>query len=87
MAVLTRVVLDVLKPHHPDIVEFARTLSEHAKGARASVIVEERDEKTESVVVGVEGDNIALEAIVDAIAAMGGSVHSIDEAEAVSEPR
>ena len=84
MATLKRMVLDVLKPRQPSIVDFATALSELGKGYRVVVKVDEVDDKTESVMVMVEGDNLDFEIIQQNIQALGGSLHSIDEIEAVA---
>ena len=41
--------------------------------------VTEVDEKTESTVVAIEGDDIPYRDIVEVITRLGASVHSIDE--------
>jgi hypothetical protein len=81
MVAVKRVVLDVLKPHSPDIHALARTVAEQGAGWRVRITVDEVDEKTESVVVTVEGDDVVLDRVVEAIGSLGGSVHSIDEVE------
>ncbi|MCK4690208.1 MAG: hypothetical protein KAT20_00250, partial [Desulfuromonadales bacterium] len=43
------------------------------------------DEKTESVVIVIAGENLKYEAIAEAISEMGGSIHSIDKVEVESE--
>lgn len=86
MTKVKRVVLDVLKPHTPNALEFATALAEQRAGYRVKLTVIEVDEQTETVTVVIEADDIQFEAIAERILAMGGSVHSIDEAEVVSEP-
>ena len=60
---LKRIVLDVLKPHHPNALEFARTLAEQGPGYRVNLTVAEMDEKTETLVIVVEGDDINFDGI------------------------
>ncbi len=81
MVAVKRVVLDVLKPHSPDIHVLARTVAEQGDGWRVSITVDEVDEKTESVVITVAGEDVSLERVVEAVRSLGGSVHSIDEVE------
>lgn len=83
MVILKRMVLDVLKPRQPSIVEFATALAELGEGYRVAVKVDEVDDRTESVMVTVEGNELDLEVIQERIMALGGSLHSIDEIEAV----
>ena len=78
-----RLVLDVLKPHAPNSLEFARALAD--PGCRVSITVQEMDEQTETVVVTVEGENIDFERVRETIETMGGSLHSIDEVDVQGE--
>lgn len=81
MACLRRIVLDVLKPHQPTGVDFAMALADLSPDYRVRFTVVEVDEKTESVIVVLEGEDIAFDPIVDLIKKMGASVHSVDEVE------
>ena len=76
--------LDVLKPHTPDSLEFASALAEQGPDYHVTFTVQEVDEKTETVVIVIKGEDIQFEAIVEAIAQNGGSLHSIDQVEVVS---
>ena len=78
---LKRIVLDVLKPHQPNVLEFSMALSEALDGCCVRLKVEEVDEKTESVMLEVTGAAIDFEAVSAKISEMGGSIHSIDEVE------
>jgi len=86
MAIVKRILLDVLKPHQPGALEFAQTLADLDPGYRVNLRVEEVDEKTESIMVVIEGENIRFEEIDQAIKKMGGTVHSVDEVEAEGSP-
>ncbi|GAB4337449.1 MAG: DUF211 domain-containing protein [Desulfobulbaceae bacterium] len=79
MTSIRRIVIDVLKPHHPNSLEFAIAVADRMPGARVEVTVSEMDEKTESVIVVIEGEALDYEAITGAVNDMGGSIHSIDE--------
>ncbi len=85
MATLKRMVLDVLKPRHPNIIDFAAAIAELGRDYRVTVKVEEVDDKTESVMLSVEGESLDFEAIQQSIQALGGSLHSIDEIEACAK--
>jgi len=86
MISVKRVVLDVLKPHHPNALEFSHTIAEVGPDYRVHLTVLEVDENTETLQVVVEGDAIDFEAIQTAISNLGGSLHSIDEVEVQSRP-
>lgn len=79
MSLVKRIVLDVLKPHVPNALEFANTLADHLPECEVTVTVVEVDEKTETTTIIVTGHEIVYEQIVDAVASLGGSIHSIDE--------
>ena len=87
MPLIKRVVLDVLKPHQPNVLEFASAIADNHSGCRVKVIVTEVDEKTETTVVSIESDDISYDAVVDTIMSLGASVHSIDEVEVSSAPQ
>ena len=87
MPLIKRVVLDVLKPHQPNVLEFASAIADKHSSCRVRVTVIEVDEKTETTVVSIESDDIPYEAIVDTITNLGASVHSIDEVEVCLPPQ
>ena len=84
MPVIKRVVLDVLKPHQPNALDFATTIAERHSGCRVTVTVTEVDEKTETTVVSIQSEDVPYAALVDTIRDLGASVHSIDEVEVSS---
>ena len=87
MSMLKRIVLDVLKPRHPNALDFAGAIADGTGGCcRIRVTVIEVDEKTESTVVAIEGDDIPYQEIVEVITRLGASVHSIDEVEVGGSP-
>ena len=86
MAIVKRILLDVLKPHQPGSLEFAQTLADLHPGYRVNLKVEEVDENTESIILVIGGEDIQFEAIEQAIKKMGGTIHSVDEVEAEGSP-
>lgn len=84
MGHIKKVVLDVLKPHKPAILELANALSDADHKSTVNIKVVEVDEHTETLVVTLFGKNIDLENVSAKIAEMGGSIHSIDEVEVSS---
>jgi hypothetical protein len=81
MAKVKRMVLDVLKPHHPSALDFAEAIADQENPCKVKLTVEEVDENTESITLVIEGENIPFDAIVDTIKNLGGSLHSIDVVE------
>jgi len=84
MVKVKKLILDILKPHQPNALEFATALAEQAGDIQVTLNVVEIDEKTESVIVEIEGENIDYESLTDHIKELGASVHSIDEVQVVS---
>ncbi len=85
MVSIKRIVLDVLKPHQPNALEFARVIAAAGADYRVRLTVIEMDENTETLQIEVSGTNIDLESVQSAISEMGGSLHSIDEVEVHNE--
>ena len=81
MPKIKKLVLDVLKPHHPNALEFTTALAEIDDHMTFKLFVDEIDEKTESVILVVEADHVDYEAVERRIRELGASVHSIDEVE------
>ena len=79
MAPIRRLVVDVLKPHEPPLVEFtnAVTETEGVDAATASLI--ELDKEVQNVKVSVEGAALSLDAVEETVKHLGGTVHSVDE--------
>ncbi len=84
MLQIKRLVLDVLKPHQPDVLEFARAIAAQAEDSCVKLKVLEMDDKTETLELIVEGSNLELDSIVTAINEMGGSLHSVDGVEVMN---
>ena len=87
MVLVKRLVLDVLKPHQPNALEFSQALAKAGCDYWVCITVLEVDEKTETLKVVVEGDAIDFDAVQSGISDLGGSMHSIDEVEVQSEPQ
>ena len=85
MVRVKKIVLDVLKPHQPNALEFSHAIAEVGAGYHVHLIVLEVDKSTETIQIELEGSAIDFEVIQDAITSMGGSLHSIDEVEVQNE--
>ena len=85
MVRVKRIVLDVLKPHQPNALEFSQTIAEVGADYHVHLIVLEVDKSTETIQIELEGSAIDFEMIQNAITSMGGSLHSIDEVEVQNE--
>jgi len=85
MVSVKRIVLDVLKSHQPNALEFSQAIATVGVDYRVRLTVLEVDEDTETLKLEVEGSAIDFESIQTTINKMGGSLHSIDEVEVLSE--
>ena len=76
---IRRLVLDVLKPHNPSVVELSEALS-HLKGVEGvNVIIYEIDQQVENAKVIIAGSSIDFENIKKRIEELGATIHSVDE--------
>ena len=87
MVFVKRLVLDVLKPHQPNALEFSQAIAKAGGDYRVYTKVLEVDENTETLQVIVEGNTIDFEEVQSSISDLGGSLHSIDEVEVQGEPQ
>jgi hypothetical protein len=79
---IRRLVLDVLKPYNPSVVELSDALS-HLQGVEGvNVIIYEIDQQVENVKVIIAGSSIDFENIKKRIEELGATIHSVDEAAA-----
>ena len=81
MPKLKRIILDILKPRSPSSLEFAKAIADQESPCKVHLTVDEVDEKTESITLIIEGEDIPFDAITKTIQNLGGSLHSIDEVE------
>ena len=76
---IRRLVLDVLKPHNPSVVEVSEALS-HLEGVEGvNVIIYEIDQQVENAKVVIAGSSIDFESIKKKLEEMGATIHSVDE--------
>ena len=76
---ITRIVLDILKPHEPKITDMALKLTSLPNIEGVNITVYEIDKETENVKVTIEGDDLDFDKIQEIIETLGGTIHSIDE--------
>jgi uncharacterized protein len=79
MGNLRRLVLDVLKPLEPSIVELAQVLADVPGVDGVNISIYEIDRRVENAKITIEGHALTYQAIGDIIEENGGAVHSIDE--------
>jgi len=79
LANVRRVVLDVLKPHSPDLVEVATQLADLDGIDGVDISLIEMDQKVENVKITCEGDSIDYEKVEEIVKQNGASIHSLDK--------
>jgi len=79
LKMIRRLVLDVLKPHKPTVVEISEALS-HLEGVDGvNIIINEIDQQVENAKVIVAGSSISVDEIQKKLEEFGATIHSIDE--------
>lgn len=75
---IKRMVLDVLKPHTPSIIELAERLGCLEGVSGVNISLEEVDADTDSVKITIEGNSINYDIVKKEITGCGAVIHSID---------
>ena len=78
MTNIKRIILDVLKPHTPSIIEVAEKIGRLDGISGVNISLEEVDADTDSVKITIEGNNIDYELVKNEITECGAVIHSID---------
>jgi len=79
MGKIRRLVLDVLKPHEPTIIELASQLSVLNGVEAVNISIYEIDRRVENAKITIEGGDLCYESVKRVIEENGGTIHSIDE--------
>ena len=72
-------VLDVLKPHQPNIIELSNAISELPNIDGVDITVYEIDSKVENVKITIKGNHLSYDQIKRVIEDEGATIHSIDK--------
>ncbi len=76
---IRRIILDVLKPHKPSVVEVSEALSNLEGVEGVNIIINEIDQQVENAKVIVAGISINYDSIKKKLEELGATIHSIDE--------
>ena len=79
MTEIKRIVLDVLKPHRPSLIELTQRLSALKGVEGVNCSLDEVDQETETVKVTIEGNAIGYDSVETVLRELGAVIHSIDE--------
>lgn len=82
MANIRRLVLDVMKPHSPNLVDLATQLADLEGIIGVDISLVEMDQKVENVKITCEGDSINYELVERIVMQNGASIHSLDKVSA-----
>jgi len=78
VSAIKRLILDVLKPHVPSIVELAKKLGDLEGISGVNISLREVDKDTDNVKITIEGENIDYEEVERVIEECGAVIHSVD---------
>jgi hypothetical protein len=76
---IRRLVLDVLKPHNPSVIELSDALSKLEGVDGVNVIIYEIDQLVENAKIVIVGSRIEFEGVKKKLEEMGATIHSVDE--------
>jgi hypothetical protein len=85
MVRVKRLLLDILKPHQPSVLELGKVLAALGE-QQVNLTVLEMDDQTETLQVSITGTDIDFERVQAAIDEFGASLHSIDEVDVEGGP-
>ena len=63
MVHIKRIALDILKPHKPNALDFTTAIAEKVPGSKIRLTVTAMDEKTETVLLIIEGEQVQFNVI------------------------
>lgn len=76
---IRRLILDVLKPHKPSVIEVSEALS-HLSGVEGvNIIMNEIDQQVENTKIIIAGSSLNFEDIKNKLEEFGATIHSVDE--------
>ena len=70
--------LDVMKPHEPDIITYANHIATIEQVSAVNIAVIEIDKIVENVKITIQGNKLVYDLIADQIRELGGAIHSVD---------
>ena len=76
---IRRLVLDVLKPHNPSVVELSEALSQLEGIDGVNVLIYEIDQQVENAKITIVGNRIDFKSVKEKLEEMGATIHSVDE--------
>ncbi len=78
MGTVRAMVLDVLKPHEPSILELSKKLGQVKGVSAVDITIVSVDRRVETAKITIEGNNFSYESLLKIINDYGATVKSID---------
>ena len=75
---IKRLILDVLKPHKPSIIDLAEKLGDISGISGVNISLEEVDAETDSIKITIEGTDINYTEVQKILSSFDAVIHSID---------
>jgi len=76
---IRRVVLDVLKPHRPSVVDLSLALSSLEGVDGVNIMIYEIDQHVENAKITIVGTKVDFDVVKEKLEEMGATIHSVDE--------
>ncbi|MHA1301553.1 MAG: DUF211 domain-containing protein [Candidatus Helarchaeota archaeon] len=76
---IKRLVLDVLKPHNPNLPYLANQIAKIPGINGVNISLMEIDKETESIKLTIEGDNLIFEELKEKLEEWNCAIHSVDQ--------
>ncbi|HUV97880.1 MAG TPA: DUF211 domain-containing protein [Candidatus Paceibacterota bacterium] len=78
-SMIRRVVLDVLKPHRPSVVDLSLALSSLEGVDGVNIMIYEIDQHVENAKITIVGTKVDFDVVKEKLEEMGATIHSVDE--------
>jgi hypothetical protein len=76
---IRRLVLDVLKPYRPSVVDLSLALSNLEGVEGVNIMIYEIDQHVENAKITIMGTKVDFEVVKEKLEEMGATIHSVDE--------
>ena len=76
---IRRLVLDVLKPHRPSVVDLSLALSNLEGVDGVNIMIYEIDQHVENAKITIVGTKVGFDVVREKLEEMGATIHSVDE--------
>ncbi|MFB6187097.1 MAG: DUF211 domain-containing protein [Halobacteriaceae archaeon] len=85
MVKVRRLVIDLLKPNDPEILDFVTDIASLEGVDSVNGVLLETDREVQNIKLTIEGQDLDFQQIQENIDTLGGAIHSVDEVVAGEE--